>query len=237
MCHFAILDPNKIRINKRDIIVDMDFLLGTEILEERTSPINGKIKVVKSLGFGTYIQVNNLTQSGGVIEDIWRSTLRTINKQLPTINNCLILGLGGGTAAKLVRKFWPEAKITGVDIDPIMVELGTRHLGLGNSKVKTIIGDAYQYSLKHKAKSEKFDLVLVDLYIGYKFPRRFETQNYIHLVRNILSRSGIAVFNRLYYGEKRPEAMKFGKKLEKVFSKVEYFYPEANVMFICYNKD
>jgi hypothetical protein len=49
-------------------------MLGTRILEERKSKFNGDINVVRSLGFGTYIQVNNLTQSGGVVEEIWKET-------------------------------------------------------------------------------------------------------------------------------------------------------------------
>ena len=97
----------------------MDFLIGTKILEKRKSKYNGEIKVIRNLAFGTYIQAGGITQSGGIVEDFWKETLKKIKHQSLTINNCLILGLGGGSAAKLVRKFWPEAKITGVDIDRI----------------------------------------------------------------------------------------------------------------------
>jgi len=223
----------------------MDFLLGMKILEEKTSPINGKIKVVKSLGFGIYIQVEGLTQSGGVVEDIWRSALRKVKGKRQEVKECLILGLGGGSAAKLVRKFWPasrgepKAKITGVDIDPVMVEMGKKYMGLDKVQVKIQIQDAKDFllTISHQPSTIKYDLILVDLYKGHEVPEKFQSENYIQLVRTVLASGGVAVFNRLYFGEKRPEAMKFGKKLEKVFSKVDYFYPEANVMFICYNKD
>ncbi|KKR44389.1 MAG: hypothetical protein UT76_C0005G0015 [Candidatus Woesebacteria bacterium GW2011_GWB1_40_12] len=105
-------------------------MLGTKVIEEKKSEFNGNLKVMSTLGMGTYIQSDGLTQSGGIVETIWKQTLRRINHQPSTINHCLILGLGGGTVAKLVRKKWPEAKITGVDIDPIMVELGEKYLGL-----------------------------------------------------------------------------------------------------------
>lgn len=210
----------------------MDFVLGTKILEEVDSPINGKIKVVKSLAFGTYIQVNNLTQSGGVVEGIWRSTLRKVKGQRLMVNRCLILGLGGGSAAKLIRKIWPMAKITGVDIDPLMVNLGIRHLALGNSKVDIKIQDAYNYVIQN-SKLKKYDLILMDLYVGYEMPEKFTTDSFLRLILKLLTGGGIAVFNRLYFDRKRVEAVKFGKKLKKVFPKVEYFYPEANIMFIC----
>src|SRR3990167_8603768 len=103
-------------------------MLGTKIIEKRVSPINGRITVARSLGLGTYIQVEGLTQSGGVVENIWKQTLRKVKSKKEegitrsAIKRCLILGLGGGTAAKVIRKLWPEAKITGVEIDPIRSE-------------------------------------------------------------------------------------------------------------------
>ena len=199
-------------------------MLGTKIVEEVNSPINGDIRVVRSLGFGTYIQVNNLTQSGGIIEAFWKETLRKIRKE--KIKSVLILGLGGGTVAKLAGKYWPKSKITGIEIDPVMVELGKKYLGLKNTKV--IIQDAYEYTKKNK---EKYDLVIVDLYIGDEFPKKFEEESFLKL----LTKSKLVIFNRLYFGEKRKEAVKFGNKLEKVFPKVNWFYPQANLMFFCYN--
>ncbi|MBI2103535.1 fused MFS/spermidine synthase [Candidatus Woesebacteria bacterium] len=210
-------------------------LSGQKILEEVDSPINGHLVVKRDLAWGTYIQANGVTQSGGVAELVWRSTLRKVKGKRQEVKDCLILGLGGGSIAKIVRKNWPSAKITGVEIDPIMVELGNRHLALGNRKVEIVISDAYKFC-KSSAQSlvpSAFDLICVDLYCGDKYPKKFESLDYIQLVRTVLANAGMAVFNRLYYGEKRKEAVKFGNKLEKVFSNVEWFYPEANLMFIC----
>lgn len=206
-------------------------MLGTKILEETTLKYNGHIRVVRTLGLGTYIQVEGLTQSGGVVEDIWRDTLKKLqNSKHPKLQTCLILGLGGGSAAKWVRNLWPKAKITGVEIDPVMVELGTKHLGLGNNNVVIIIADAYEYLSKIK---NNFELILVDVYQGDEVPKKFESLKFLNNLKNHISEKGIVVFNRLYFGERRPEAMKFGKKLEKLFSKVDYFHPEANLMLIC----
>ena len=203
-------------------------MLGTKVLEERKSKYNGHLKVLRSLGFGTYIQAEGLTQSGGIVETIWKSTLKQVYKLMKQpIHSCLILGLGGGTAAKLIRRNWPDAKITGVDIDPVMIELGKKYLGLDQAVVEIKIQDAYDFD-------GKFDLIIVDLYNGDNFPGKFETDKYMEFVRRRLANNGVAIFNRLYYGEKRPLAVKFGNKLQKIFSKVEWFYPEANLMFICH---
>ena len=205
-------------------------MLGQKVIEKRVSPINGRITVARSLGLGTYIQVEGLTQSGGIVESIWKSTLKKVHNSYPVIHNSLILGLGGGTAAKIAKSLWPEAEITGVEIDPIMVELGRKYLNLNLDINSIYIGDAERAIKRTKLK---YDLILVDVYIGDKFPEKFESPVFLKPIPKLLTSTGIVVFNRLYYGDKRSEAVKFGEKLKKVFPTVEYFYPQANLMFLC----
>jgi spermidine synthase len=202
-------------------------------LEERKSKYNGQLKVIRTLGLGTYIQAGHLTQSGGIIESMWRSTLRKVKGERQEVKDCLILGLGGGTIVKQITKNWPEAKIIGVDIDSDIVELGQKYLKSDFSNVDIKIEDALTISKRLKIKGKGFDLIIVDLYNGDQFPKKFETDKFIHLVRLNLSRLGIAVFNRLYYKQKKLEAEKFGEKLEKVFKNVETYEPLVNLMFVC----
>ncbi len=204
----------------------LDFLTGTSVLEKAESPINGQIEVVRDLTWGTYIKVGGLTQSGGILKQVWKETLSYISKFDLEIKSVLILGLGGGSVATLIRDYWPKAKITGVDIDPLMVGLGKKYLGLGKIDIDIKISDAYDFS------GGKYDLVLVDLYNGDKFPEKFGDEKFLKMVKKNLSKGGAAIFNRLYGPEHRTAAMRFGKKLEKEFGKVDYFYPQANVMFI-----
>jgi spermidine synthase len=194
-------------------------MLGTKILEERESKYNGHLKVVKTLGMGTYIQAGGLTQSGGIVETIWKSTLKQIKD---TCENILILGLGGGTLAKLLRKKYPKAKITGVEIDPIMIELGKKYLDLDKYNIDIKIQDAFIF-LKNN-KNKKYDLLIVDTYFGDKVAE---------IAGSDPAMAEITVFNRLYFGDKRPDTVRFGNNLEKIFKKVTWFYPEANLMFIC----
>lgn len=211
----------------------IDFLAGVKVLEVVDSPINGKISVVKSVAFGTYLQAGGLTQSGGIVKSIWDKTLNVVCGQKLEVGKCLILGLGGGSLAELVNKYWPEAETTGVDIDPVMVELGKKYLGMDDKKIKVVISDAFDFLTAYNQKPTTYNLILIDLYRGDEFPEKFETENYIRLVKKLLTANGVVVFNRLYYDEKRTKAVKFMHKLEKHFNKVEAFYPEANVMFIC----
>ena len=209
--------------------MDWNFWRPNQVLETRRSKFNGEITVRRSWGLGTYIEVGGLTQSGWILEKIWGQALKEITNHKSQITNVLVLGLGGGSVVKPIRKYWPRAKITGVDIDPVMVKLGQKYLKLDKS-VQVIISDASSYMLHATC----YDLVIVDLYQGKKFPKQFETDNYIHLLRSNLLRSGVVVINRVW--NKRDHGLlivDFKKKLEKHFKKVEVVYPMANVMFVC----
>ncbi len=192
-------------------------------MEERRSKFNGKLRVVKTWGMGTYIQADGLTQSGGIVESIWKQTLKRVKSEKGKAKSVLILGLGGGTVAKLILKNWPDAKITGVDIDPVIVELGQKYLGLNVEDIDIRIGDAKEFI------SGKFDLVIVDLYNGDEFPKKFEEEKFL----KILVKNKLVVFNRLTFKNKKEETLLFGDKLKKIFKKVEYFYPTSNLIYLC----
>ena len=199
-------------------------MLGMKILDEVKSKYNGNLRVVKSFGLGTYIQSDGLTQSGGIVETFWKQTLKKISHStIQPFNNILILGLGGGTVTKIIRKLWPKAKITGVDIDSLIVDLGKKYLDLDADKI--YIQDTADFNTKG------YDLVIVDLYKGDMFPKKFEDEKFLKK----LSQNKLVIFNRLYYKEKKSEAKEFGKKLNKVFKNVECFYPVTNLMYICSN--
>lgn len=208
-------------------------LTAVKVLEEVDSRVNGRIRVVRDLAWGTYIQADGLTQSGGVVYGVWKTTLSGIKKSRnEEIRNCLILGLGGGTAAQIVRKYWPDAQISGIDIDPIMIELGKKYLGLDKLEVQVQVQDASDFVRQAKS-NRQHDLILVDLYQGDKVPEKFEGEKFLGLVLKILTDNGLVIFNRLYYDEKRPLAARFLRKARTVFPEVSAFYPQANVMFIC----
>ncbi len=209
----------------------VDFLSGTRVLAEAISDVNGEIKVVKTLAFGTYIQVEGLTQSGGVMYSIWKTVLKKVKKDREKVKNTLILGLGGGDAARLIKKYWPEAKITGVEIDPIMVELGKKYLKLDETEVDIIIEDAEKFL--HQPSTIRYDLILIDVYVGYEVPKKLTETEFIKRILDVTDKDGLAIFNRLYFVDKRKLTEVFHRELIKVFKKVRPIYPEANVMYLC----
>lgn len=206
-----------------------NFLSGTQVLAEVESPINGKLTVVRDIPWGTYIKGGGLTQSGGVAKKVWETSLRKTKQTKGDVKRALILGLGGGSIANLIGRFWGEVEITGVDVDPVIVELGKKYLGV-DPDVKVKIVDAVEWVKKCR---EKYDLICLDTYVEDQFPKKLESNGFLKNVKGLLARDGVMVVNRLYYGEKRKEAEAFEKRLAEIFGVVVRVYPEANVMFIC----
>src|SRR5262245_44088647 len=75
----------------------------------------------------------------------------------------LVLGLGGGSAARVVRALAPGARIVGVERSAEVVRAARRHLGLDRLGVEVVVADARTYLERARAR---FDLVLEDVFVG-----------------------------------------------------------------------
>jgi predicted membrane-bound spermidine synthase len=211
-----------------------NFLTGYRVLEKRESPYNGQIVVEHTFADGNIIRVNKLTQSGGLVKTLWSKRLRDIQKYIAAPKSVLILGLGGGTLAKLVRHSWETVSITGVDIDPVIVDLGKTYLDLEKTNTSIVIEDAYSFVLDQSQKKIRYDVIFVDLYKGDDFPEQFTTETFYRGLQSLLTSQGIVVINRLYYGIKRTQAMKSLKLLETLFTvDVIHSNETSNVIFLC----
>lgn len=75
----------------------------------------------------------------------------------------LILGLGGGSVARLARALAPDAEIVGVELDPEVVRLARSHLELDSLDVQIEIADALAWL---KTAKGRFDAILEDVFVG-----------------------------------------------------------------------
>jgi len=75
----------------------------------------------------------------------------------------LILGLGGGSVARIARALAPEAEIVGVELDAEIVRMSREHLELDALDVRVEIADALAWLEKSKGR---YDAILEDVFIG-----------------------------------------------------------------------
>jgi len=75
----------------------------------------------------------------------------------------LVLGLGGGSVARLVRALAPRAQIVGVEIDPEVVALARRWFDLDDLRVDLVVDDARRFLARER---RRFDAVIEDVFVG-----------------------------------------------------------------------
>jgi len=75
----------------------------------------------------------------------------------------LVLGLAGGSAARLVRALAPRAAITGVEYDADVLAAARRHMGLDALGVRTVRADARRFLAHDRSR---YDLVIDDVFVG-----------------------------------------------------------------------
>jgi spermidine synthase len=104
-----------------------------------------------------------------------------------------ILGNAGGTTARALGRFWPNASVDGVEIDPVVSEAGRRFLGLDeNPRLHLITADARPFLRRTR---KRYDLVFIDAYRQPYVPFYLATQEFFRLVREHLEPGGVVALN------------------------------------------
>lgn len=111
----------------------------------------------------------------------------------PQGRSYLFLGVGGGTAPRLVSRSFPDMKLTGVEIDPVMIEAGQRYFEMDQVPMATIISDARLYLAE---SSQTYDFMMVDVYRDNRsIPFHLATREFFQLARSRLTSGGILLMN------------------------------------------
>jgi spermidine synthase len=76
----------------------------------------------------------------------------------------LVLGLGGGSAARIVRALIPDSEVVGVEIDADVIAAARRHFDLDSLGVEVCVEDALSFLRRDR---RRYDLILEDVFIGH----------------------------------------------------------------------
>lgn len=148
------------------------------------------------------------------------------------IRNCLILGVGGGDVINTLKKYYPEIEITAIEIDPVMIMIAQKYFGLDTSNIHVIIADAISWIRKHmssRSHKGKFDLTVVDLFVGKLNPPTCRTLNFLLKLKELSSKESIILYNSHYQEGDKSEYERFLKDCGLVFeTKKEVFHYRNN---------
>jgi spermidine synthase len=109
------------------------------------------------------------------------------------VRSVAILGNAGGTIARAYGRFYPEARIDGVELDPVVTEAGRRFFGLGKIRqLHVVTADARPFLERTR---KRYDLILVDAYRQPYVPFYLATREFFRLVRERLAPGGVVALN------------------------------------------
>lgn len=187
----------------------------------------GSVRGIKAV-FG-----GGVTQSGGELVTMWDAVIGDIAKT-KKIKQCLVLGVGSGMIPHVIRKYFPQTKLIGVDKDPVMITVGNNHFEFLKTKTKVVITDALSFV---KKQTLKYDLIAVDLYIGrYNAPQTKSVQ-FLKDLKKILAPSGSILFNADYDHVNQKAFSRFFKECTQLFSvTIVYEYPLNKILLLRYKK-
>jgi spermidine synthase len=184
-----------------------------QLIKTLTSKYNSEIQLIKFMG-KFRLDMGGLTQSGPIIEEIWQSSLKKLLPKNFSPGKSLILGFCTGSAARVISQRFPNCQITGIEIDPVIIDIAKKYFRVDEIKKLQIVNDdALKYINKLK-KNDNFDLILIDCYIGYKIPAEFKNPKTLEKIKK---HTRILLLNRLFWDKHKQKTLDFISKLNQNF--------------------
>lgn len=172
--------------------------------------------------------------SYGVSHKAFRKIFIKVGIPSRNLNNVLLLGFGsGGIVSILHEEFKISCSVTAIEKDPIILEIGEKYFNIQRFKnLKINISDAFEFVKNCK---DKFDLIAFDVYIDNVIPSEFETKDFLLLLKNILSKEGILVYNKdISTPDMKEKLVNLKLSFKEAFNDFDFFNISKNSVFLIY---
>lgn len=105
----------------------------------------------------------------------------------------MVVGIGGGTMPMFLRKYYPNATIDAVDIDPDVVHVAKQYFGFReDEKLKAHVGDGRAFIENTR---EPYDVIFLDAFGTRNVPPHLTTIEFMRAVRRAVKPGGVVVGN------------------------------------------
>lgn len=105
----------------------------------------------------------------------------------------LVVGLGGGSLPRFLRKYYPNAVIDAVDIDPDVVHVSRQYFGFReDNRLHAHVADGRGYIEQVRVP---YDIIFLDAFGTSNVPAHMTTQEFLGVVRRALRPDGVVVGN------------------------------------------
>ena len=162
-----------------------------------------------------------MNYSGGGLHEIFEKVLRKKHFEKYNFSSVLVLGLGGGDIVSLIcEKYKKFPRIVGIEGDATILELADKYFHLDRFKnLEKVHAEAIDFLSKCQ---EKFDFIVIDLFVDNNVPPQFHTEAFAKLVKGVAKEDSLVIFNKMIYEKSlRSEMQAVENAFKKVFPNVE----------------
>lgn len=174
-------------------------LAGSYIWGQRlatyNSSLSGKLEVWMVNG-KLVLNSAHANQSYDSLHHVFAQVFDEIQLANQPVRNALLLGLGAGSVPALIEEeLVMNCKITAVEKDPLMIELGKKYFDLNRFKhLQIVLDDALHYVASCK---KQFELIIIDLFVDDHVPEPFTDEVFLTDLNRLLSNEGFVLFNMI----------------------------------------
>ncbi len=143
----------------------------------------------------------NTNYSFGSLQRILRRGLRHIGfSTIKSMDEILVLGVAGGSVIRTINEeIGFRGKITGIDIDPDIIQIANEHFKLDEiPNLLMIVDDAFEFVLKTKLH---YDLIIIDIFQDLMMPNFLFEVFFTNRLSQILNKDGFILFNTMTLNE------------------------------------
>ena len=191
--------------------------LAGRLVEQVESELNGTLFVYHING--KYIlNTANGNYSYGPLHKGFKKAFDRLDVKTRAIENVLVLGFGAGSIVSILQEEYNlNCKITAVEYDPVIIELGEKYFNTQRFHNLTLqLTDAYDFVLNN---NQTYDLIAFDVYNDDSIPSKLESPKFLKALKGLLKSNGMLVFNKDTHS---PDMKAQLEKTEALFSE---FFP------------
>jgi spermidine synthase len=177
------------------------------------SKVSGKLEVWMVNG-KLVLNSAHANQSYDSLHHVFAHVFEEIQLANQPVRNALLLGLGVGSVPAIIEEeLIMNCRITAIEKDPLMIELGKKYFDLKRFKhLQIILDDALHYVESCK---KQFELIIIDLFVDNHVPEPFTNKKFLSDLNRLLTKEGFVLFNMIV---QTPEQLEQFKRVNQFFN-------------------
>ena len=114
----------------------------------------------------------------------------------PQPERALMIGLGGGTVARVLTDVFPDLTMDLVEVDRAVVKVARDYFDFREtSKARVHIVDGRVFTRRALLRRERYDLIILDAFTGDYIPEHLLTLEFMRDIASLLTGQGVVIAN------------------------------------------